>query len=68
VPAGTPPAIVHAPARRAHQGIAAPEVKTFMSREGIEPVGSTPAEAAAFLAREIDKIGKLIKLAGIKAE
>ena len=68
VPAGTPPAIVtrlHAELTRALQH---PEVKTFMSREGIEPVGSTPAEAAAFLAREIDKIGKLIKLAGIKAE
>jgi tripartite-type tricarboxylate transporter receptor subunit TctC len=68
VPAGTPSAIVarlHAELSRALQH---PEVKTFMSREGIDPVGSTPSEAAAFLNREIDKIGKLIKLAGIKAE
>ena len=68
VPAGTPPAIItrlHAELTRALQH---PEVKTFMSREGIDPVGSTPSEAAAFLNREIDKIGKLIKLAGIKAE
>jgi tripartite-type tricarboxylate transporter receptor subunit TctC len=68
VPAGTPPAIVtrlHAEFTKALQH---PEVKTFMSREGVDPVGSTPAEAAAFFNREIDKIGKLIKLAGIKAE
>jgi tripartite-type tricarboxylate transporter receptor subunit TctC len=68
VPAGTAPAIIarlHAELTRALQH---PEVKTFMSREGIDPVGSTPSEAAAFLNREIDKIGRLIKLAGIKAE
>jgi tripartite-type tricarboxylate transporter receptor subunit TctC len=68
VPAGTPPVVVtrlHAELLRALQH---PEVKTFMSREGIDPVGSTPAEASAFLNREIEKIGRLIKLAGIKAE
>jgi tripartite-type tricarboxylate transporter receptor subunit TctC len=68
VPAGTPQAIVtrlHAELTRALQH---PEVKTFMSREGIDPVGSAPADALAFLNREIEKIGKLIKLAGIKAE
>ena len=68
VPAGTPPAIVtrlHAELTRALQH---PEVKTFMSREGIDAVGSAPADALAFLNREIEKIGKLIKLAGIKAD
>jgi len=68
VPAGTPPAIVARLNTELTRALQHPEVKTFMSREGIEPVGSTPAEAGAFLNREIDKIGKLIKLAGIKAE
>jgi len=68
VPAGTPPAIVTRLNAELTKALQHPDVKTFMSREGIDPVGSTPAEALAFLNREIDKIGKLIKLAGIKAE
>jgi tripartite-type tricarboxylate transporter receptor subunit TctC len=45
VPAGTPPAIVtrlHAELTKALQHL---EVKTFMSREGIDPVGSAPGDA-----------------------
>src|SRR6185436_1415529 len=68
VPAGTPAAIIARLNAELTRALQHPEVKTFMSREGIEAVGSTPVEAAAFLNREIDKIGKLIKLAGIKAE
>jgi tripartite-type tricarboxylate transporter receptor subunit TctC len=43
-------------------------MKNFLSREGVEPVGSTPAEAAAFLNREIDKFAKIVKAAGVKPE
>jgi len=68
VPAGTPPTIVTRLNAELTKALQHPDVKTFMSREGIDPVGSTPAEASAFLNREIDKIGKLIKLARIKAD
>ena len=43
-------------------------MKSFMVREGADLVGSTPAEAAAFVAREIEMLGKVIKSAGVKAE
>ena len=68
VPAGTPPPVIARLNAELTKALQHPEVKTFMSREGIDPAGSMPSEAAAFLNREIDKIGKLIKLAGIKAE
>ena len=68
VPTGTPPAIITRLNAELVKALQHPEVKTFMSREGIEPVGSSPTEAMAFLGREIDKIGRLIKLAAIKAE
>ncbi len=67
-PAATPPAVVtrlHTDTIKAMQH---PDMKAFMAREGADPVGSTPAEAAAFFAREVDKLGKIIKAAGVKAE
>ena len=39
-----------------------------MQSEGAEPVASTPAEFAAFLAREIDKYAKMVKLSGAKPD
>jgi tripartite-type tricarboxylate transporter receptor subunit TctC len=37
-----------------------------MTEEGLDPVGSTPAELTALLRREIAKYGKTIAVAGIK--
>lgn len=68
VPAATPAAVVtrlHAEIIKAMQH---PDMKSFMAREGADPVGSTPAEASAFVAREVDQLGKIIKAAGVKAE
>jgi tripartite-type tricarboxylate transporter receptor subunit TctC len=68
VPAGTPAAIVtrlHAEMIKAMQH---PDVKSFMAREGADAVGTTPAEAAAFVAREVEQLGKVIKAAGVKAD
>jgi tripartite-type tricarboxylate transporter receptor subunit TctC len=45
-----------------------PDMKAFMAREGADPVGSTPIEAAAFVAREVEQLGKIIKAAGVKAD
>lgn len=68
VPAGTPAAIVtrlHAETIKAMQHA---DMKSFMAREGADAVGSTPAEAAAFVAREVDQLGKIIKAASVTAE
>ena len=45
-----------------------PEVKSFMSREGADAVGSSPADAAAFINREVEKFAKIIQSAGVKLE
>jgi hypothetical protein len=36
--------------------------------QGARPIGSTPAEAAAFMKAESDKWGKVIRDANIKGE
>jgi tripartite-type tricarboxylate transporter receptor subunit TctC len=67
-PAATSRSIItrlHAEATRALQHS---DVKAFMAREGIDPVGSTPEEAAVFFNRAIDKFARVIKIAGVKPE
>ena len=39
-----------------------------MKNEGAEPVGSSPAEFAAFFAREIEKYAQIVKLSGAKPD
>jgi tripartite-type tricarboxylate transporter receptor subunit TctC len=67
-PAGTPPAIVNRIHAEVVKGLQHAESKAFMQSEGAEPVGSSPAEFAAFFAREIDKFARIVKLAGVKPE
>jgi tripartite-type tricarboxylate transporter receptor subunit TctC len=44
-----------------------PDVRERMSKEGADPVGSTPQELAAYMKSEIAKWAKVIKAAGIQA-
>jgi len=68
VPPGTPKPVVD----RLHSEIAKvlklPDIRDRLLRDGIEPVGSTPEEFAAFTRRERDKWGKVIRDAGVKVE
>lgn len=66
--AGTPPAIVGRLQTETVKALQHADMKSFMVREGADPVGSTAAEAAAFVAREVEKLGAIIKAAGVKAE
>ena len=50
------------------KGLQHPDVKAFLAREGIDAVGSSPPEAAAFYEREIAKFAGIMKIAGVKAE
>jgi tripartite-type tricarboxylate transporter receptor subunit TctC len=68
VPAGTPAAVVGRLNAETLKAMQHPDMKTFMAREGAEPVGSTPVEAMAFFAREIEKLARIIKTGGVKAE
>ncbi len=68
VPAATPAAIVSRLHAETIKGMQHPDMKAFMAREGADPVGSTPAEAAVFFTREVEKLGRIIKAAGVRAE
>lgn len=68
VPAKTPPAIVE----RLHKEIVAithsPEMGKLLSDAGLDPIGSTPAEAAAAIERESQAMGRLIKAKNIRID
>ena len=44
------------------------DVRTRMSRQGMEPNGSTPEAFATFIKSETTKYARVIKTAGIRAE
>ena len=67
-PAGTPAAIVARLNAEVVKSLQHPDTKAFAVREGIDVVGSSPAEAAAFFEREIVKFAGIMKIAGVKSE
>ena len=67
-PAGTPAAVVTRIHGEVVKNLQHPDVRAFMQREGAEPVGSSPAEFAAFFSREIDKFAKIVKSSGAKPD
>jgi tripartite-type tricarboxylate transporter receptor subunit TctC len=46
----------------------APDVREQLARQGMDPIGSSPAEFAAHLTREVVKWSKVIRQANIKAD
>ena len=67
-PAGTPPAVINQLHAEVVKSLQHQEMKTFFQREGAEPVGSSPAELAAHVSREIEKYAKIIKASGAKPD
>ena len=67
-PAGTPAAIVGKISTELANAIQLPDVREFMTREGAEPVGSTPQQFAAFFKSEVDRYAQVIKAANIRLE
>ena len=67
-PAGTPDAII----AKLHQEISAmqdlPEVQRRLASDGADIVRMSPAEFGAFMAQELEKWGRVVKEAGIKAQ
>ena len=68
LPAGTPMPIVDTLNREIRKALASPEVLDFMRREGGEPVGSSPAELAAYFTREVAKYRKVIRAGNITVQ
>ena len=67
-PAGTPREIVerlHAEVRKA---LAAPEMRERFESAGAEPVGNSPEEFAAQIRADIEKWGKVVRAADIRAD
>ncbi len=68
VPAGTPPDIVTKLHGEIIKAMKSAEMIDYLSHDGADPVGSTPAELAAYYRQEIARYAKLIKSANIKPE
>lgn len=67
-PAGTPKATVAKLAAETTRILALPDVRERMLAAGVEPVGGTPEQYAAFIGSEMVKWGKVAKAAGIEPE
>ncbi len=67
-PAKTPVAIINRLNQEMVRVLAQADVKVEFNNVGIEPVGGTPAQLAATIKSEMERLGKTIKAAGIRAE
>jgi len=67
-PAKTPRDIIERLNREIVKALKSPEVKDLLNKQGLEAAPSTSEELAAFMKREYDTWGKVVKEAGIKAQ
>lgn len=65
-PAGTPADIVNRLNTEVVAGLKSPDLSERLSREGADPVGSSPAEFGKYMQSEIEKWRKVIRAAGIE--
>lgn len=66
-PAGTPKSIIERLNVEVLKALKSDFVKTQLSEQGAQPLGSSPAEYGAYIKSEIKRFGDIIKAAGIKA-
>jgi tripartite-type tricarboxylate transporter receptor subunit TctC len=67
-PAGTPPGIIAALHRATVTALADPETRRALGDLGVDIVGSSPAEFAAYIKSEIPKWSAVVKAAGARLE
>jgi tripartite-type tricarboxylate transporter receptor subunit TctC len=67
-PAGTPKAALDKLAEASRRAVQSPELRERLDKEGIDPVGSTPAEFRAQVAREIAQWRDLAKATKITVD
>ena len=65
VPAGTPKEIVDLLNREIVKAMALPDVKEKCAQLGFDPIANKPDEFAAYIKKEVEKWGKVIKDANI---
>jgi len=67
-PAGTPPEIIARLNREIVNAIGAPDVHEKLSALGYQPITNTPEQFATLIAADLDRFGKIVREAGIRAE
>ena len=67
-PAGVPAAIIERLHAESITALRSREMKERLATDGAEPLGSTPAEFAAFIRRELDKWGRVVETAHIERQ
>lgn len=67
-PAGTPRPIVERLHAEFTKALSLPEIREKMLTMGVEPVGNTPEQFAAYIKSEAEKYAKVIKASGAKAD
>ena len=67
-PAGVPPIVITKIHAESVKGLQHQYMKSWITREGAEPVGNSTADFTAFFRREIDKFAKVVKASGAKPE
>ena len=67
-PAKTPTEIVDRLQVAIARILAMPEVRNSLIQQGLQPVGSTPAQFSKFMQDEYVKAGKIVKIANVKVE
>lgn len=67
-PAGTPKPIVDKLSAEIRKIVASPELTSRLTGMGLRPVGSTPEELAAVMARDMPRWAKIVKDANIKLD
>jgi tripartite-type tricarboxylate transporter receptor subunit TctC len=65
-PAGTPAEVVSALSREVNAALKTDEVIAPLRAQGMEPIGGSPAEFAAYIASEIAKWTPVVEAAGLK--
>jgi tripartite-type tricarboxylate transporter receptor subunit TctC len=67
-PAGTPQAIIDRLAAASAKAARSPDIVEKLQHDGVDPVGGTPAEFAALIARELSQWRELARAANIKLQ
>lgn len=68
VPTGVPAPIVAKLNAAIVQLLEQPEFRTRLTDQGADPAGTSPAEFRKFIAAEIEKWGRLVKLSGAEVQ
>ncbi len=67
-PAKTPPAIIETLNRAVIDALRSADMKAKLAQQGSEPVGNSPEEFRTFIAAELVKWAKLVKISGAKMQ